>query len=214
MPPTPPFLRQLLRNCAARVALRPLSGPSVCRVLRSCAAEAVLLFLLSACQDGLVSNKYCRRPARFTFNPVNSISQLYTSCESQGEWCTVWLQNSKFYFKKANGSQGEANRAAVDGYTGFYMGLSGFIVGLPDIPELGETTCVVTCYDLACRNCYEAYATTRRMTLQEGGLAHCDRCQRTYNLNNTGQVCQGEPGEPLFRYRVYYGNNTLSISNP
>ena len=172
-----------------------------------------VLLLVSACNNEEVSNKYCNLPAQFTFSPVNSISQLYSSCESQGEWCTILLSGNKFYFTKPNGSTGEANRTALDGYTGFYMGLSGFIVGLPNIPELGEYIPVITCYDLACRNCYYEYGTTRRMTLKESGYAYCSRCQRTYDLNNTGQVSQGEAGKALFRYRVYYGNNTLSINN-
>jgi len=177
----------------------------------------VFLLLLAGCGDGVISNKYCNLPARFDFRPVNSISQLYTSCESMGEWCTITLDNSgnKFLFSKPTGAPGEANRLAIEGYTGFYMGLSGFIVGLPNIPEMGESIPVVTCYDLACSNCHiETGYMTRRLILQEGGYAHCNRCLRTYDLNNTGQVTpQGPVGSPLYRYRVYYGNNTLSINN-
>lgn len=160
-----------------------------------------------------MSNKFCSLPAKFMFTPVNSISQIYTSCESMGEWCSIELKGNKFLFTKADGSQGIANRTALDGYTGFYMGLSGFIVGLPNIPEIGETVCIVTCYDLACRNCYDDFIVARRLVLQEGGLAYCSRCQRTYDLNNTGKVVKGDAGKPLYRYRVYYGNNTLNINN-
>lgn len=170
--------------------------------------------LLASCGDEVVSSKYCSLPANFTFSPVNSISQLHSSCESMGEWCTITLSGNTFLFAKPEGNPGKANRTAVDGYTGFYMGLCGFIVGLPNIPELGELVSVVTCYDLACRNCYEGTGyMTRRLALREGGYAYCSRCQRTYDLNNTGQVSQGEAGKPLFRYRVYYGSNTLSVNN-
>lgn len=169
--------------------------------------------VFASCNGELTSNKYCSLPARFTFTPVTSIPQLYSSCESMGEWCSIEATGSQFLFTKPGGSQGKANRTALDGYMGFYMGLSGFIVGLPNIPELGETMPVVTCYDWACRNCYDDFNVTRRMTLQTGGYAYCSRCQRTYNLNNTGQVSSGEAGLPLYRYRVYYGNNTLSINN-
>lgn len=175
------------------------------------------VLLLAACSDGLVSNKYCNLPAHFTFTPVNSISQLNSSCNSMGEWCTITLDDSgsKFLFSKANGSTGEANREALNGYTGFYMGLAGFIVGLPYQAELGETQPQVTCYDLACRNCHEETGfLVRNLTLKEDGYAYCPRCQRTYNLNNVGQVSSGTSGSPLFRYRVYYTNNTLSIHNP
>lgn len=182
-----------------------------------------MLTVFSSCRDEEVSNRFCSLPARFSFSPVNSISQLFTSCESMGEWCTITLgDNGKTILftkpagknqEQGNKNQGVANLTALDGYKGFYMGLSGFIVGLPDIPEVGETRSVVTCYDLACRNCYDQYVITRPLVLREGGLADCQRCRRTYNLNNTGIVCDGEPGKPLFRYRVYYGNQTLSINN-
>ena len=170
------------------------------------------LILFVACGDELTSSKYCNLPARFTFTPVNSISQLYSSCESMGEWCSIEVSGNQFLFTKPDGSQGKANRTALEGYTGFYMGLSGFIVGLPNIPELGETMSVVTCYDLACRNCYDDFIVARHLTLQQG-YAFCSRCQRTYDLNNTGQVAHGEAGKPLFRYRVYYAANTISINN-
>ncbi len=173
-----------------------------------------LLFSLSllfvACSGELVGNKYCDLPARFVFTPVNSISQLRTSCESMGEWCSIEADGNRFLFTKPDGSQGIANRLQITGYTGFYMGLTGFIVGLPTIPEMDALQPVVTCYDLACRNCYDDFYVARRLELREGGFAYCSRCQRTYNLNNTGQ---SDNGKPLFRYRVYYGNNTLSISN-
>lgn len=192
--------------------LLPSIFPQMRSRFRLCIFLCLLLSCVS-CNDEMVSNKYCSLPARFTFTPVNSISQLYTSCESMGEWCTIHATGNKFLFTKANGSQGEANRTAVDGYTGFYMGLAGFIVGLPNIPELGETRSVVSCYDLACRNCYDEAYVARSLTLQEGGLAYCSRCHRTYDLNNTGQVSQGDAGKALYRYRVYYGNNTLAINN-
>ncbi len=169
--------------------------------------------VFASCNGELTSNKYCSLPARFTFTPVTSIPQLYSSCESMGEWCSIEATGSQFLFTKPGGSQGKANITELDKKMGFDMGLSGFIVGLPNIPELGETMSVVTCYDWACRNCYDDFNVTRRMTLQTGGYAYCSRCQRTYNLNNTGQVSSGEAGLPLYRYRVYYVNNTLRINN-
>ena len=167
---------------------------------------------LSSCGDAVVSNKYCSLPANFTFTPVNSISQLYTSCNSMGEWCTITAEGKKFVFRNLSGT-GEANQTALTGYSGFYMGLSGFIVGLPNLPEMDADFPIVTCYDLACSNCYAQSYVTRPLQLREGGLAYCTRCQRTYNLNNIGIVSEGDSGKPLYRYRVYYTNNTLAISN-
>ncbi|MBP5381085.1 MAG: DUF559 domain-containing protein [Bacteroidaceae bacterium] len=180
---------------------------------------SIFLFF-SSCDNDLVSNKYCNLPARFTFSPVTSISQLNTSCKSMGQWCTITTFTKEIdgytwvYASFAN-PQGSTPwpLSKLDNYKGYDMGLSGFIVGLPNIPEMGESEPVVTCYDLACRNCYDNFSTTKRMTLMESGYAQCPSCNRTYNLNNTGQVSSGDAGKPLFRYRVYFNGNTLSINN-
>ena len=42
------------------------------------------MFFATACGDETISNKFCNLPAQFTFTPVQSISQLYSSCESMG----------------------------------------------------------------------------------------------------------------------------------
>ena len=102
---------------------------------------------------------------------------------------------------------------ALTGYSGFYLGLSGLIVGLPNIPELGKTESQVVCFDLACANCYEDYHITKPLTLHNDGTATCAGCKRTYNLNSTGFISNGEPGRALYRYRVSYVGNTLVVSN-
>lgn len=174
---------------------------------------AVLLLLVTvACTDTVVSNKYCNLPAHFTYSPVVAISQLYSACNSQGEWTTITARNKQFIFTNLSGST-TVNQTQLDNYHAIYMGLSGFIVGLPNIPELGSDLPTITCYDLACSNCYKDNSVTRPLQLQPGGFAYCKSCQRTYNLNNLAQISRGEAGITLFRYHVYYGNNTLTISN-
>jgi hypothetical protein len=173
----------------------------------------LVLFISCGTDNQLYNSKFCQLPALFSFSPVNSISQLYSSCENMGEWCTITTNGNQFLFTKPSGSQGQYNRTAITGYKSFYMGLSGFIIGKPNIPEVGEDYSTVTCFDLACRNCYDQRSVARSLVLQETGFAYCAYCKRTYNLNNIGQVSSGEEGLPLFRYRVYYGNNTLTINN-
>ncbi len=179
---------------------------------RALLATVSLLLCLACGDDGLISQKFCNLPARFSYNPVSAVSQLYTSCNSMGQWCTVIASGQQFIFANPEGST-SVNRTAVQNYTGFSLGLSGFLVGLPNIPELGSDYPVVTCYDLACRNCHEEAHAAKRLTLSTGGRATCPRCDRTYDLNNQGLVSQGQPGKSLYRYRVYYGNNTLAINN-
>lgn len=168
--------------------------------------------LLSCSDNTLISNKYSNLPARFNFSPVSAYSQLYSACNSMGEWSSIRAEGTQFIFSNLTGST-PVNRTQVQNYSGFYMGLSGFLVGLPNVPELGSDHSVVTCYDLACSNCYHTNSVTKRLILQAGGKAFCNSCQRTYDLNNMGQVSRGEGGINLFRYRVFYGNNTLSIQN-
>lgn len=170
----------------------------------------VALLMASCADNALVSNKYCNMHAKFHFSPVSAYSQLYTACNSMGEWSTIRAEGVQYVFSNPTSST-SVNRTQVQNYSGFYMGLSGFIVGLPNVPELGYDRPVVTCYDLACSNCYRTNSITKRLTLQTGGKATCSSCQRIYDLNNLGQVSQGEGGITLFRYRVFYGNNTLSI---
>lgn len=181
---------------------------------RAILAVCSLLLCLACGETELVSRKFCDLPARFSYNPVSAVSQLYTSCNSMGQWCSIELTKSQqFVFANPDGSTA-VNRTAVQNYTGFNMGLScGYLVGLPSIPELGTDYPVVTCYDRACSNCYEEAHVTKPLTLKTGGQAVCPKCDRIYDLNNQGLVSQGLPGKSLYRYRVYYSNNTLAINN-
>lgn len=187
------------------------------KVLLAVGVLKVLLLvgvLCSACHEELVSNKYCNFRAHFSYTPVIAVSQLYAACNSPGEWATIRAQNEQIIFQNLDGST-PVNKVTVDGYKGYNFGLSGYIVGLPNIPELGTDVPVVTCYDLACSNCYRDsnLGSAKRLTLQAAGHAYCSFCKRTYDLNNTGQVSKGEAGISLYRYRVYYNGNTLAISN-
>ncbi len=182
-----------------------------------CWLSLSLPLLFAGCDDA--DSLYSSLPAKFSYSPVVSMSQLYTSLNSQGEWCTIILNNNYFEFTNLTGT-GKALRTAVSGYTGFYMGLCGFIVGLPNMPELGSSSPVVTCYDLACATCYHNRYVTKKLTLQSGGYAHCSSCDLTYNLNNSGVVSDlgnntfdYTETRSLYRYHVYYGNDVLSISN-
>ncbi len=180
---------------------------------RFCLALCCLLCL--SCGDPFsVTHKYCDLPARFTFNPVSSVSQLFSACNSMGQWCLVTSTASQFIFQNTEGST-PVNRTAASNYTDFYFGLAGFVVGLPNIPEIGSDLPIVTCYDRACRNCYEQNHVIKPVYLQTGGYAICHKCERSYNLNDQGLVARGPAGKALYRYRVNYApsSNTLIIHN-
>lgn len=170
----------------------------------------VLSVLLCGCSES--SNLFCSLPANFTFDNIYQAPQLYAACNSMGEFCTIRGENNRFLFSNTQGTT-PINQSALSHYSGFYLGLSGFIVGLPNIPEMGQDASRVVCFDLACANCYQDYNVCKRMTLQEGGYARCSSCQRLYDLNNLGIVAQGQPGRTLYRYRVSYVGNSLIIRN-
>ena len=168
------------------------------------------LLLLLSC--GKTDNLYCSLPANFVIDNVYTAPVLNTSLNSMGEFCTIRAVGKKYVFTNLV-STSEINQTQLNSYSGFYLGLSGFIVGLPYIPEMGYDQSRVVCYDLACPNCYEDFNITKRMELQDGGYCHCPSCGRTYNLNDQGLVAEGEAGRRLYRYRITYSGNAMIIAN-
>ena len=173
----------------------------------------LLSFIITGCKDGDVSNKYCNLRAKLTIDNVVQAPVLYTACESMGEYCIVKTDGQRFNFTDATGHTSSINITAITGYSGFYLGLSGLIVGKLTIPEMGEDFVRVVCFDLACSNCYQNYNITKNMVLQSGGYAKCHSCGRTYNLNDCGTISDGPAGRNLFRYRVNYVGTALVINN-
>ena len=171
--------------------------------------------LCFSCKEGAeVNNKFCSLPARLTIENVQQASVLYIACESMGEYCSITSDGQHFLFTNAANKTDKINILADSEYNGYYLGLSGLIVGKLTIPEMGEDYVRVVCYDRACSNCYQEYHITKPLVLQVGGSAYCKNCQRTYDLNNVGNVTSAGPaGRPLFRYRVNYIGNVLVINN-
>ncbi len=172
--------------------------------------------MLGACADDITSNKYSSYSAYYSCDHVMSLPALYHAVNNQGMWCTITMNTAAtiLYFTSTTESSEELVTKNTY-YKKFALGIgTGLIVGLPNIPELGADSPVVTCYDLSCSNCWEDSYVTRHMTLQESGYAKCNKCGRTYNLNDQGLVSDGESGKSLYRYRVYYSGNNLSVSNP
>ena len=158
-------------------------------------------------------NKYCNLPARLIIENVQQASVLYTSCESMGEYCYITSDGQRLLFTDATNHTSSINLTAIGGYSGYHLGLSGFIVGRLTIPEMGESNTSVVCYDRACSNCYQSYNITKPLVLLTGGYAKCNNCNRTYNLNNIGNISDGPTGRPLYRYRVNYQSYVLLINN-
>lgn len=172
-------------------------------------AIAAVLFLLHFASCQKADHLYSRMPARFTMENIFQAPVLNTACRSMGQFCTITAKGGQFYFESTNG---QSSVPITGGYVydGFYLGLSGFIVGLPEIPEMGKDISEVVCFDLACSNCYQDYGYAKPLQLKENGKAGCKSCGRNYNLNDLGRT---DEGRALFRYRVSLIGNTLVIAN-
>ena len=159
-----------------------------------------------SCSDDEVNNKFYNLRAYLIIENVLG-TPLHIACENWGEFCSITNDGSHLILTDASNKNLPIDIPAEFDYHHYNMGLSsGYIVGLPAIPEIGKDVAEVVCYDRACSNCnqndYIVYPL--KFILQSHGYAKCDRCNRTYNLNDYGIISDGPGGRPLYRYRVYY----------
>ena len=102
---------------------------------------SLLTIVFGACADNaVISNKYCNFIARFSYNPVMSVSQLYSACNSEEQWCTITapIEASNHYvFTNLSGSTSVAI-TRVQQISGYNMGYlsCGYIFGLPSLYEM------------------------------------------------------------------------------
>lgn len=173
---------------------------------------SLLVALLLATSCGETENTYSNLAARFTVDQVISIAPLRIACDSKGEFCLIYAAGTNFVFKSFTNEQARPI-TDLDRQKGFIMGLAGFLVGQPPIPDDANP---MVCYDAACPNCYADQMTTKRLKLISNDMARCSTCQREYNLNDHGYVKNAKEGDRrLIRYRVVYQRATdiLIINN-
>lgn len=169
-----------------------------------------LAFALFCACTPATDDLYARYPARFSVQYVSTIPELSAALNGYGEFATILYKNNYFYYSNQKTTT-EVPRKATD--QGFMMGVSGFIVGRSNMPELGSDQYPIMCYDLACPNCFDADNVAKNLILKDGGFVSCLRCGRTYNLNNQGIISDGEDGLKLYRYRATYSGSSFSIRN-
>lgn len=85
----------------------------------------------------------------------------------------------------------------------FSFGLAGLIIGSPRCAE-GE----VYAYDLGCPQCDVSSA---RLSITKEGLAICNKCGNTYDLNNNAK--SAEDNSCPYRYRTMLEKNFLMVYN-
>lgn len=169
---------------------------------------SLLLLGTCACTDD-VNDRYAHERAFLKFAPVTGVPMLLTAVNSLGSFCTIQLGTNGFIFRNANGqtSSSYPYTAEIQSY-GQPECIAGFVVGKSSIPDM-NLQYTLEAYELACPNCYEKALITKPLTLSSGELLTCSRCNRTYDLKNDGNICKGDAGVPLYRYRtVSYAENT------
>lgn len=173
---------------------------------------STLLLLLVTASCGEAESTYSNLAARFSVDQVISIAPLRIACDSKGEFCLIFSAGANFMFKSFTNEQPRPI-TDLDKQKGFIMGLAGFIVGQPPIPD---DTNPIVCYDAACPNCYANQMTTKRLHLTSNDMARCSACRREYNLSDHGFVKGGQEGDRrLIRYRAVYqrASDILIINN-
>lgn len=180
------------------------------------ARKYIVLLLLCACGWFLscdkLNNYYTQRGETLTFSPTTQVPKLHAAVNNLNEFVSIRIDNGTYIFTDAQGGQATWPMTRIEQQT-TYVGLSGFIVGIPVMGELGQAdmTPKPVCYELACPYCYESTHQARNLTLKVGGYAACVRCKRNYDLNNQGI---DTTGLRLDQYRVSYSGppgNVLSI---
>lgn len=68
-------------------------------------------------------------------------------------------------------------------------------------------------FDLKCPNCLKDYIYKTLTWDNNGNWVRCPKCNRSYDLNNSGFVVKGESGNKLIRYRASYNGTFLHVSN-
>ncbi len=158
----------------------------------------VLLF--AGCGDD-IGDSYANIPAFMRVQPVTALAPLRTALNNPGYFCAMTYSKPYYQAKGTDGTSAQINGTAMENY-GKPLYICGIIVGMPSLPDMSGNFYLVA-YDQACPNCYKDLI-NKTLRFPSQTAAHCDRCRRTYDLNTSGIVIEGEKGDPLFRYRVQY----------
>ena len=171
-----------------------------------------VFLLLTACEDA--EDIYSRRSVSFSFAPSTKVPMLHSALNSLGEFVTirVGVSGAELLFSAYGRDDFPCAMTEIDRRT-TRIGLSGFIVGTPTMPELGQSMSRPVCYELTCINCYMSDHITRDVKLEAMGRAACPRCGRVYDLNNYGIIVSDTTGVKLDRYHISYSGGVTNSVN-
>ena len=167
---------------------------------------ALLALLLASCGES--QHEYTVNVAYFVFD--NSTHQDATlasamNANAPGIFCRISqsMQGgvTQFDFVNNAGVSSSVTANAVDQQRRVILGHNnGLIVGYGNLSTPSE----FYVYDRECPNCFDPTATPLRskpLSMSTNGLATCGVCHRRYDMNNGGNIVDGDGGNKLTRYR-------------
>ncbi len=170
----------------------------------------ILAAITAGCSDDNASNTYSSDHAFLKFRPVTAVPLLYTACNSLGEFVAISIGTNTFNFTTAAGKSSSYPFTAEIKNYGQPECVSGFIVGKSTQPDM-SLQYPLLCYELACPNCYQESYVQSQLRFSATEELTCQRCKRTYSLQNQGIVTSGSEGRPLLQYRTVAYNATNDI---
>ena len=151
--------------------------------------------------DNAFSTKY---KVAFYFE-INRSAELYNTMGNIGMYATVRQVNGLIRISSATGSNDyDPTKIGID----FRYGLGGLIVGNTALNG-------PIAYDLACPNCDRSY---HRLKVENNGIAECEHCGMTYDMNNNGWIVSVKDSTAsdlrgLYRYRIDYNGVAVHVYN-
>lgn len=154
----------------------------------------------------------------FTFDTSLHNSSVMLGCVnpmSSGMFCMAWqetkegMRHIRVQLSDGKNTEDNAITTALEARQQCIMGAgNGLIIGCSTL-----NTGQLYAYDRLCPNCLKI-GTSKPLQWDNNGLwVKCARCQRSYDLNNSGYVVGGDPGNKLLRYRSSYNGTMLIVTN-
>lgn len=166
-----------------------------------------LLLGLSSCGDS--QHEYTVRTCYLIFD--NATHQDITlasamNANTPGTFCRITrsMKNGAMCFDFANNAGQTSSKVAngVDQRRTVILGFNeGIIVGYGNL----DFPAIFYAFDNECPNCFDPDALPVRskpLSMSANGIATCASCQRQYNMNNGGVICNGDGGKKMTRYHA------------
>lgn len=154
----------------------------------------------------------------FTFDTSLHNASAILSCVnpmSAGMFCMAWqetkegIRHIRVQLNNGKTTEDNAITTALESRQQCIMGASnGLIIGCSTL-NAGQ----LYAFDRLCPNCLDQGINKPLQWTNSGLWVKCPRCQRSYDLNNSGYIVEGETGKKLMRYRASYNGTILVVTN-